>query len=342
MAHFTAAGNYAQRHYQAPFESAGQCREAGGVTYVCHLFSGNADTSDAQGQGPKPYNRMMLAPNQFLQVLMSWDYSATTTTDYVMKLFREDPGAPDGQVEVAATTANWPDPLVPAQQLIFPHFSSVPAAYRLRVELPAGQTPSGDIELFIFGGSQIQSNNAYWNFNTPWSSIAAHNDAAGVITVGAIPAHHQTLSAIQPFSGRGPTNNGALKPDLVAVDAVNVSSPDGLPRIFGGTSAAAPHVAGLLLDPRAPFHETRVSGEDITREYLYTLLTKWAVDVKADGPDYTFGHGRIDGLNIETVIRRPAGLPEVPVISGIGLVAMAVVMGVVFAAFRSRRDAPHT
>ena len=64
-----------------------------------------------------------------------------------------------------------------------------------------------------------------------------------VVSVGAV--WHAT-KALESFSSRGPTDDGREKPEICGYDGV--STPGGT---FSGTSASAPHVAGmaaLLLD----------------------------------------------------------------------------------------------
>lgn len=66
---------------------------------------------------------------------------------------------------------------------------------------------------------------------------------ADVLTVGAVDRY--TLAT--DFSSRGPTADGTAKPDLVAPGAEILSAmPNGTYGSLGGTSMAAPHVAGVV------------------------------------------------------------------------------------------------
>ncbi len=90
---------------------------------------------------------------------------------------------------------------------------------------------------------------------------------------------------MQPFSSRGPTDDGRIKPDLMAPDGVSTSSYG--PLAFYGTSAAAPHVAGvaaLLLS----------SDRSLTLDELRLTLESSATDKGAPGKDTIYGMGIID------------------------------------------------
>lgn len=76
---------------------------------------------------------------------------------------------------------------------------------------------------------------------TPESSLLVPATAERVISVGAVP--YDDPSTIEPFSSRGPTADGRVKPDLVGPDGVTTSTYVGG---FAGTSASAPFVTGLV------------------------------------------------------------------------------------------------
>ncbi|MGI9648477.1 MAG: S8 family serine peptidase [Acidimicrobiia bacterium] len=75
---------------------------------------------------------------------------------------------------------------------------------------------------------------------TPASSLLVPNATERVISVGAVP--HFNHSLIEPYSSRGPTADGRVKPDLVGPDRVATST---FGSEFAGTSAASPLVAGM-------------------------------------------------------------------------------------------------
>lgn len=118
-------------------------------------------------------------------------------------------------------------------------------------------------------------------------SIGILGCCRNVITVGAI--NISTLQ-IQPYSSRGPTEDGRQKPDLVAPDNVTTYSyiSDG----FAGTSAAAPFVAGCAALVLELFRDD--PDVDVRR-----VLLESSTDLGPEGPDEIYGRGLVNLSNLE-------------------------------------------
>jgi hypothetical protein len=86
------------------------------------------------------------------------------------------------------------------------------------------------------------------------------------------------------FSGQGPGENGIIKPDLVAPDGVSTQS---YGKAFYGTSAAAPHVAGVC----APVKQMNPSWSPVQ---IKAYLEANAIDLGAPGKDNVFGAGLVN------------------------------------------------
>jgi hypothetical protein len=123
------------------------------------------------------------------------------------------------------------------------------------------------------------------------------------VAVGAI---QPIAFAIAPFSSRGPTTDGRIKPELVAKGTDQFSTfPGNSYASIQGTSMAAPVVAGIAGILTQQYRKTfgRTPGAPI----LKTLLIAGADDLGKAGPDYTFGFGLADAKASVDLIRDDNG-----------------------------------
>ena len=103
------------------------------------------------------------------------------------------------------------------------------------VVAPAGN--GGTVLYETIGGAQ------YGGYQV--GSITDPGNAEGVITVGATHAVKPHQYGVSYFSGRGPTGDGRMKPDLVAPgEKIRTAGRGQSLSIVDGTSFAAPHVSG--------------------------------------------------------------------------------------------------
>ena len=136
--------------------------------------------------------------------------------------------------------------------------------------------------------------------------MVGQSNAEGAIAVGAVlytntPAFGVNPPTIASFSSVGGTPvNGIVrnKPELTAPNGVNTTvdlggvniDGDQFPNFFG-TSAAAPHAAGvaaLVVEARSKFYDTGISPDE-----LKGILQSTAIDMNTPGFDYSTGYGFI-------------------------------------------------
>ena len=135
-------------------------------------------------------------------------------------------------------------------------------------------TPDGEIDL-----------------NSPMS-IGDPANLEDCIAVGSVNADRPQLYGVSPFSSRGPTSDGRMKPDVVApgerIRSCNsryrrITDGD-LYRDESGTSMAAPHVSGLLAAFLSVRREFRGRPDEVKE-----LLLRTCTDIRRDR--YHQGHG---------------------------------------------------
>ncbi len=163
----------------------------------------------------------------------------------------------------------------PAEAVSFSYQASQ-APYSIKVVRAGGNATGLDITLFSF--------NHNFEHKVAASSLMDPANAHGAFSVGAVKqaSWTQTSPPIRSYSSQGPTNDGRLKPELVAPDGTASLTYS----VASGTSFSAPTVAGaaaLLLQ------------EDLLQDAgtLGNRLLAGAIDVGAAGPDTVFGAGKL-------------------------------------------------
>lgn len=190
-----------------------------------------------------------VAANSVIILELTWDDSWTTSSnDY--DLFLHDS---NGAV-VASSISTQDGDDMPYESIVFTAPSS--DTYGIKIQRTSGVAK--DLKLLSFQ----QELNEHW---VAASSIAIPGDAAGAITVAAVRYDTEEL---QSYSSRGPTDDGRTKPDISGPSDVTTS----VYNSFGGTSASAPHVAGVaaLIKEANPHYtqaQARAALEENTKDY---------------------------------------------------------------------------
>lgn len=293
-AYATAVGNGATRHYEGMFTAGPEGLPTTGFPGAVHSFVPASPTTDALGLGTQAYNSVRLTNGQSVVVWLVWeDTEGAPTADY--DLLFQDPATGfivGGSIGVNALSGS------PVEVAGITYSGAGISDLRIIVQNYNNESTARDFELTIFPGTTALPNGTYLNYNTREGSVGAQSDAGGgVISVGA--ANNSSSTTIAPYSSQGPTGDGRMKPDITGIDGVDVSGSGGFPSTFFGTSAAAPHIAGLaalLLDFR-PDLKAGDAGDDpmADRSALRGAILNGGVDLGDAGPDNVYGYGRADG-----------------------------------------------
>jgi hypothetical protein len=219
--------------------------------------------------GDDESNRVQLAAGDDVGITMRWaDQWGASSNDYDVCIY------PAGGLEpldcAMDQQAGSGDPTE-----FFSFEAPYAGTYDLSVKLMAGQ-PTSRLQLLI-AAVPLQYRVAEGSLPT-----GADSRNAGMLAVGAVDV--ASPNVIEPYSSRGPTVDGRVKPDLVAAD-------DTAGTVYGerfpGTSQSAPFVAGaaaLVLQANPTF----------TPQQLAAWLKSHATPLGSPVPNNTFGAGRLN------------------------------------------------
>ncbi len=137
-----------------------------------------------------------------------------------------------------------------------------------------------------------------------YRSIGQIATAKNIITVGAV----DKAKAMTAFSAWGPTNDGRIKPDLVA-EGQDVYSTflGGSYTSLSGTSMASPTVSGAIALLLERYRGVTGNASPPPSELVRALLVNTAADLGAPGPDYMYGWGLLDAEAALKVIEADGG-----------------------------------
>jgi PKD repeat protein len=145
--------------------------------------------------------------------------------------------------------------------------------------------------LHIFSGGNSNNQDCGYGAGTQWGNITGgHKIGKNVIATANLFADGSLVAS----SSRGPSEDGRLKPDISAngQDQLSIST-DNTYQSFGGTSGAAPGIAGVatqLYDAYRQMH----NGQDPEAGLIKAVLLNGAEDFGNPGPDFKYGWGRVN------------------------------------------------
>jgi hypothetical protein len=328
--YITSVGNAANDHYFGAYVDSGRDgRTIPGIDTSgrLHLFQPTSETTDVLGLGDQPHDLISLPTNGEVVVVLTWnDPAGQSANNYDLYLVDDDTGT------VVARSTDLQRGGQDALEAIDFLNRGDTGLFRIVVQNVGDQAEPRNLNLFAFqpqcavdGPRRLVSGrHERHNYNTASRSVLAQSDAGGspvsVISVGAIcsasaaaaavfagsdapsqSCNDVSHSTIEFFSSRGPTLDGRLKPDLVAIDGVTVTGAGRFPSPFFGTSAAAPHVAGIaaLVLQVAPCLRSGASDALSAvdgRTTLRDLLVASADPLGPTVPNTTFGFGLANAL----------------------------------------------
>jgi hypothetical protein len=151
-----------------------------------------------------------------------------------------------------------------------------------------------DEPLIMFWAAGNERNDPGCNIGT-YRCMSIPASAKNIMTIGATTSNDGMAS----FSSWGPTDDGRIKPEVVAM-GVNVQScaPGGGYQTMSGTSMATPASAGTACLVLEAWHNLYPNAPDPLPEAIKALYINAATDLGATGPDFQYGYGLVNALNM--------------------------------------------
>lgn len=240
-----AAGNEADEHWMGYFYDPENNK--------FHNFANDDETQDIYAEA-----------GSTIDVRLDWDDWPYSNQDYDLGLY-------DSSLRLLDSSANFQNGTQPPFEeiLLTAPYTGI---YKIAIKKYSA-TMNVKFHLYSPGNPTMQ-------YIVSSGSLSIPGASTGSLTVGAT---HWSNDALEPYSSQGPTDDGRIKPDVVAPDDT-ASSVYGT---FQGTSASTPHVSGaaaLLLQ----------MNPGLSVSQLKQALENGAKDLGASGKDNLYGSGRID------------------------------------------------
>lgn len=226
---------------------------------------------------------LIIPAGETLYIGMTWNQWPLTANDFDLYLYQN---TDSGWEEVA-----WSERVQDGDENSHPVeeiYYETTSAGEYAVVVARYQNSSTPTFILRYYGTPYPDWYGYDNYTTPMpGSISIPGDAASTFTVGAIAYSIYTEGPIDYYSSLGPNNRaytgGAAvkKPDICAPVGVRTRS---YGATFFGTSAAAPHIAGLAALIKGVYPSFTVAE---IRQYIEVH----GFDLGAVGKDNTYGSG---------------------------------------------------
>jgi subtilisin family serine protease len=260
--YISSAGNTANKHYEGDFLDNGNHE---------HDFSGGKNQS---------FN-FTLDRIADATVVLEWnDRFGASDNNYDLYLYDKA----NGQL-LAYSNNSQTGTQDPLEILDYENPGKTPIDAEIRVVNVNGAAQPRNLAVFIHdNGGVFRSDYSVKN-----GSITGHQALPGVVTVGAVSADDP--GSVEFYSSRGPVTISypvpeiRQKPDICGVTNVRISGAGGFPAVnpgrFTGTSAAAPHIAGVVASVWGAYPGLT---PDQVKDYLYR-------SADPDGDPNGCGHG---------------------------------------------------
>ncbi|MBL9132337.1 MAG: S8 family serine peptidase [Verrucomicrobiaceae bacterium] len=195
-----------------------------------------------------------------------------------------------------------------------------------------GALPSPFYVTYVNGSPAASTATRDWvNGDDGYDTVLPPGTAKNVLTVGSIRDVISSTVTLSSFSGTGPTDDGRIKPDVVAVGERNTGLGQGGSLFLAhagsssayydgnaadsqgtvnisGTSFASPQVQGGLALAQQRRAQLLPTAGPLAASTWRAAAIHAAQDIGAGGPDYQYGWGIFDAVGLVEIIEADAAL----------------------------------
>ena len=145
--------------------------------------------------------------------------------------------------------------------------------------------------MHVFSGGNSNNNDCGYGAGDQWGNITGgHKQGKNVIATANLFSDASLVNS----SSRGPAHDGRIKPDISANGQQHISTdPNNEYFPFGGTSGAAPGIAGINAMLQNAYGELN-NGETASSGLIKAILLNTANDLGNKGPDFRYGWGHVN------------------------------------------------
>lgn len=163
--------------------------------------------------------------------------------------------------------------------------------YTLNAQIVDRQLFENPLLMHVFSAGNMGNVDCDYGAGAVWGNITGgHKMAKNAIATANLYADFE----LEVSSSRGPAHDGRLKPDIAAHGQNQGSTAeDHTYQTFGGTSGAAPGIAGCLAQLTQAFRQIE-NGEEPPAALLKAVIMNTANDMGNRGPDFKYGWGHIN------------------------------------------------
>ncbi len=153
--------------------------------------------------------------------------------------------------------------------------------------------------IHVFSAGNAGTSDHGYGAGAGWGNITGGRKAGKhVVACGNL----NDSDVLENSSSRGPADDGRIKPDICANGAGQLSTAaNNTTQTGGGTSAAAPSVAGCITQLYQAYKELH-SGNNPESPLIKACILNTAEDLGRPGPDFEHGWGRINALRAVRVL----------------------------------------